>query len=47
MCYSYDDPCDACLGIPSDLEEQCMFCDQIDCICDELTDQYLESDLEL
>lgn len=46
MCYNYDDPCDVCLG-DSDTEEQCFFCDKIDCICDDLTDAYRERDLFL
>jgi len=43
VCFNYDDPCDDCMGIPSDIEDQCFFCEKIDCICDELTDNYKEN----
>lgn len=47
MCRDYDDPCDDCMGIPTEIDE-CMFCEQTDCICDQLTDNYKENiDIDL
>lgn len=47
MCQSYDDPCDRCIGIAEEEErEYCFFCDKYDCICDELTDAYLENRID-
>ena len=49
MCYHYEDyDCNRCMGIEIDDDpdnEECFFCEKIDCICDELTDNYKERDL--
>lgn len=42
MCRDYDDPCDDCMGIPTDIDV-CTFCALENCICDELTDNYKEN----
>ena len=48
MCQNYDDPCDACMGIPDDAE-YCFMCDKQEdrCICDQLTDAYLENRIDI
>lgn len=46
MCQNYDDPCDNCMGIAEE-EEQCFLCNKYDCICDELTDAYLENRIDI
>lgn len=47
MCQNYDDPCDNCMGIAQ--EETCFFCDKENdnCICDYLTDAYLENRIDI
>jgi hypothetical protein len=47
MCRNYDDPCDDCMGIPWE-KTQCFFCEMNDddCICDQLTDAYLENRID-
>lgn len=42
MCRNYDDPCDDCMGVPNN-DDECFFCEKVNCICDELTDNYKEN----
>lgn len=42
MCNNYDDPCDRCLGEGIPGEDDCFICNNTECICDEITDRWLE-----